>query len=175
MKATEFRKLIREEVRRALKEVDNWDKLTIEDIKKAFPNKSFSNGGIVDDSYHRNESIIIPDVNTAVEILKYLDKKIYPYGIGGYPEDIAKIWNRFPKSTVKMALPVFRNERYRQIISFVFDNGSQYPPVFVYHSNHIGSPLIWQRVGNSSSANYSDSEPLKSDGDFDKFFAKYKK
>jgi hypothetical protein len=155
-----------------LRESEDWDKLTIEDIKAAFPNISFADGGKVDDSYTKSDSIVIPDVNTAIEILKYLDKKIYPYGIGGRPDDIKQVWDRFPKGTVKMALPLFRNNRYNQIVSFVFDDGKQYPPVFVYHSNHIGSPLIWQRLSNSSMTDYSDNEPRKSAGDFDKFFNK---
>jgi hypothetical protein len=155
-----------------LRESEDWDKLTIEDIKAAFPNISFADGGKVDDSYTKSDSIVIPDVNTAIEILKYLDKKIYPYGIGGRPDDIKQVWDRFPKGTVKMALPLFRNNRYEQIVSFVFDDGKQYPPVFVYHSNHIGSPLIWQRLSNSSMTDYSDNEPRKSAGDFDKFFNK---
>jgi hypothetical protein len=155
-----------------LRESEDWDKLTIEDIKAAFPNITFADGGKVDDSYTKSDSIVIPDVNTAIEILKYLDKKIYPYGIGGRPDDIKQVWDRFPKGTVKMALPLFRNNRYNQIVSFVFDDGKQYPPVFVYHSNHIGSPLIWQRLSNSSMTDYSDNEPRKSAGDFDKFFNK---
>ena len=154
---------------------DDWDKLTVDDIKAAFPNIKFAYGGKVDDSWSKSDSIIIRDVNTAIEILKYLDKKMYPYGIGGRPEEIRELWNRFPQSTVKMALPRFLNQRFNQIISFVFDNGSQYPPVVVYHSNHIGSPLIWQRLDNTSTVDYSDKEPRKSDGDFDKFFTKYNK
>lgn len=153
----------------------DWDELTVQDIKDAFPNKNFASGGMVDDSYRKSESIIIPDVNTAVEILKYLEKKMYPYGIGGDPQAITKVWNRFPKSTVKMALPRFKNERYAQIVSFVFDHGEQYAPVFVYHGNHIGSPLIWQRHGNASWQDWSDTEPRKSAGDFNKFFDQYNK
>ena len=158
-----------------LREGDDWEKLTIDDVKTAFPDKTFADGGKVDDSYKQSDSIVIPDVNTAVEILEYLDKKMYPYGIGGDPKEITKVWNRFPKSTVKMALPRFINERYATIISFVFDDGSQYPPVFTYHGNHIGSPLIWQRQGNASWQDWSDNEPRKSAGDFDKFFAQYNK
>ena len=148
----------------------DWEKLTIQDIKDAFPNKSFVDGGKVDDSYTKSDSIVIPNAETAVEIMKFLQKKMYPYDIGGYPEDIKKVWDRFPKSTVKLAIPLFRNQRYEQIVSFVFDNGAQYPPAFVYKANHIGSPLIWQRVGNAAWADYSDVEPRKSDGDFDQFF-----
>lgn len=173
MKLTELKQLIREEITRVLREGDDWDKLTIEDIKQAFPNKTFANGGKVDDSYKVSDSIVIPDVNTAVEILKYLDKKMYPYGFGGDPQEITKVWNRFPKSTVKLALPMFRNQRYAQIVSFVFDDRSQYPPVFTYHANHTGSPLIWQRHGNHSWQDWSDYEPRKSAGDFDKFFSQY--
>jgi hypothetical protein len=155
-----------------LRESDDWDKLTIEDVKAAFPQMKFQDGGMVDDTYSRSNSIVIPNVNAAVEILKFLDKKMYPYGIGGRPDEIRQVWDRFPKGTVKLALPLFRNKRYDQIISFVFDAGSQYPPVFVYHSNHIGSPLIRQRLSNASWTDYSDNEPRKSDGDFDKFFNK---
>lgn len=158
-----------------LREGDDWEKLTIDDVKAAFPNKTFADGGKVDDSYKQSDSIVIPDVNTAVEILEYLDKKMYPYGIGGDPKEITKVWNRFPKSTVKMALPRFINQRYATIVSFVFDDGSQYPPVFVYHGNHIGSPLIWQRQGNASWQDWSDTDPGKSAGDFNKFFAQYNK
>lgn len=153
----------------------DWDKLTVQDIKNAFPNKNFTSGGMVDDSYRQSESIVIPDVNTAVEILMFLDKKMYPYGIGGDPSEITKVWNRFPKSTVKMALPRFTNQRYAQIVSFVFDHGAQYAPVFVYHANSIGSPLIWQRHGSASWQDWSDTEPSKSAGDFNKFFNQYNK
>lgn len=158
-----------------LREGGDWSKLTIDDVKAAFPNKSFTDGGMVDDSYTKSPSIVIPDVNTAVEIIEYLDKKIYPYGVGGDSMDIKRVWNRFPKSTVKMALPLFRNQRYEQIISFVFDDGSQYPPVFVFKSSRTGTPLIWQRVGSHSWVDYSDRDPNKSDGDFDAFFAKNNK
>lgn len=151
---------------------NDWEKLTVQDIKDAFPNTSFADGGKVDDSWSKSDSIVIPNASIAAEILKFLDKKIYPYGIGGNPEEIKKVWNRFPASTVKLALPRFFNQRYNQIISFVFDDGSQYPPVFVYHSNHIGSPLIWQRLSNTTTTDYSDRDPRKSDGDFDKFFNK---
>jgi hypothetical protein len=154
---------------------NDWEKLTVQDIKAAFPNKNFANGGMVDDSYRQSESIVIPDANTAVEILKFLDKKMYPYGIGGDPSEIIKVWNRFPKSTVKMALPRFTNQRYAQIVSFVFDHGAQYAPVFVYHANSIGSPLIWQRHGSASWQDWSDTEPSKSAGDFNKFFNQYNK
>jgi hypothetical protein len=173
MKLQELKQIIREEITKVLRENDDWDKLTVQDIKNAFPNKTFANGGKVDDSYKVSDSIVIPDVNTAVEILKYLDKKMYPYGFGGDPQEITKVWNRFPKSTVKLALPMFRNQRYAQIVSFVFDDRSQYPPVFTYHANHTGSPLIWQRHGNHSWRDWSDYEPRKSAGDFDKFFSQY--
>lgn len=140
--------MIKEEVQNPTS--NNWETITVDDVKKAFPNKSFEDGGIVDDSYSKSKSIVIPDVDTAVEILKYLNKKMYPYGIGGEPEDIKKVWDRFPESTVKMALPMFRNDRYKQIISFVFDDDSQYPPVFAYRSNYTESPSIWKRLSNAS-------------------------
>ena len=153
---------IKEFFSKPLKETNNWEKITIEDIKNEF---GLMDGGRVDDGYSKTNSAIVPDVNTAVEILKYLDEKIYPYGIGGKPEEIIKIWNKFPSSTVKLALPMFINSRFRQFVSFVFDDGSQYPPVFVYNSNYTESPAIWQRIGNTSWHTYGRK-------DWDEFFSK---
>ena len=153
---------IKEFFSKPLNETNDWEKITIEDIKNEF---GLKDGGRVDDGYSKTNSAIVPDVNTAVEILKYLDEKIYPYGIGGEPEEIIKIWNKFPSSTVKLALPMFINSRFRQFVSFVFDDGSQYPPVFVYNSNYTESPAIWQRIGNTSWQTYGRK-------DWDEFFSK---
>ena len=153
---------IKEFFSKPLNETNDWEKITIEDIKNEF---GLMDGGRVDDGYSKTNSAIVPDVNTAVEILKYLDEKIYPYGIGGEPEEIIKIWNKFPSSTVKLALPMFINSRFRQFVSFVFDDGSQYPPVFVYNSNYTESPAIWQRIGNTSWHTYGRK-------DWDEFFSK---
>ena len=153
---------IKEFFSKPLKETNDWEEITIEDIKNEF---GLMDGGRVDDGYSKTNSAIVPDVNTAVEILKYLDEKIYPYGIGGEPEEITKIWNKFPSSTVKLALPMFINSRFRQFVSFVFDDGSQYPPVFVYNSNYTESPAIWQRIGNTSWHTYGRK-------DWDEFFSK---
>jgi hypothetical protein len=143
--------------------IDDWEKVSIDDIKSQFPNDNFIDGGDVDDSYFKSKSIIIPNVDTAIEILLFLEKKMYPYSIGGNPNDIKTVWNKFPNSIVKLSLPMFRNERYNQIISFVFDNGEKYPPVFVYTSNHTESPYIWKRLSNASWKLYGKR-------DFEKFF-----
>ena len=153
---------IKEFFSKPLNETNDWEEITIEDIKNEF---GLMDGGRVDDGYSKTNSAIVPDVNTAVEILKYLDEKIYPYGIGGEPEEITKVWNKFPSSTVKLALPMFINSRFRQFVSFVFDDGSQYPPVFVYNSNYTESPAIWQRIGNTSWHTYGRK-------DWDEFFSK---
>lgn len=130
--------------------IDGWEKISIDDIKKQFPDKQFIDGGIVDDSYSKSESIIIPDVDAAIEILQFLDEKMYPYGIGGHPTDIKEVWDKFPNSVVKMALPRFTSHRYDQKIAFVFDNGEKYPPIFAYDSNHTESPYIWKRLSKTS-------------------------
>lgn len=52
-----------------------WEKITVEDIKAVFPDISFIDGGKVDDGYSLTDSIIIDNLDTAIEILKYLDKK----------------------------------------------------------------------------------------------------
>jgi hypothetical protein len=125
-----------------------WGKITIDDLKQDFP--YLQDGGEVDNSYKKSPSVIIPDVNTAVEILTYLKNKMGFFGIGGEPKDIKEIWDRFPNATVKMALPLFLERRYEQIIPFVFDDGSRYPAVLTYHSNRIDSPYIWKRISNAS-------------------------
>lgn len=134
----------------SLNKIDGWEKISLDDIKNHFTDKQFIDGGIVDDSYSKTESIIIDDVDTAIEILQFLDEKMYPYGIGGQPTDIKKVWDRFPNSVVKMALPRFTSHRYDQKVAFVFDNGEKYPPVFAYDSSHTESPYIWKRQSNTS-------------------------
>lgn len=157
-----IRTIIREILNESLNNINGWEKISVDDIKSQFPNAN-TDGGDVDDSYSKTKSIIIPNVDTAIQILTFLDKKIYPYGIGGNPNDIKTVWNKFPNSVVKLALPRFTNARYKQIISFVFDNGETYPPVFVYNSNHTESPYIWKRLSNASWEIYGKR-------DFEKFF-----
>lgn len=133
-----------------LYDINGWEKISVDDIKSQFPNDNFIDGGDVDDSYSKTKSIIIPNVDTAIKILTYLENKMYPYDIGGNPNDIKKIWDKFPNSVVKLALPKFRNRRFNQIISFVFDNGEKQPPIFVYNSLHTESPYIWKRLSCAS-------------------------
>jgi hypothetical protein len=133
-----------------------WEKITVEDIKAVFPDISFIDGGKVDDGYSYTDTIIIHNLDTAIEILKYLDKKMYPYGIGGDYNDIIPIWDKLkkPNTTVKLALPRFHNSRYNQKISFVFDNGEEYPTVFMYDSVYTESPSIMKRISNTSWKRY---------------------
>jgi hypothetical protein len=154
---------IREFLNESINNIDGWEKISVDDIKSQFPNDNFIDGGDVDDSYSKTNSIIIPNVDTAIKILTFLDKKMYPYGIGGNPNDIKTVWDKFPNSVVKLALPRFKNERFNQIISFVFDNGEKYPPIFVYNSNHTESPYIWKRLSDASWQIYGK-------WDYEKFF-----
>ena len=145
-----------------------WEKITVEDIKVVFPDISFIDGGKVDDGYSLTDSIIIDNLDTAIEILKYLDKKMYPYGIGGEYSDIIPLWDKLkkPNTTVKLAIPRFRNSRYQQKISFVFDNGEERPTVFMYDSMYTESPAIMKRISNTSWKRYGKY-------DYDKYFEKF--
>lgn len=148
---------------------NDWKVLDISDIKNEFNDIFFEDGGIINCPYRESESIIIDDLEIAVDILKYLDSKMGAYGIGGDPEDIRDVWFKLvkPSTTVKLALPLFKNSRWQQRVSFVFDNGEKYPTFFEYNSTYTESPSICKQIHNGQWEEYGCYE-------YDKYFERFK-
>ncbi len=151
--------------------LDDWKKITLDDIKEVFSDISFEDGGIVSVPFRKTDSIIVPNLEISIDILKYLKEKASGYRIGGYPEDIISVWKKLVDNdtVVKFAISQFYNKEYFQIVCFIFENKGKKPIVLEFKSSHTESPILCTKY-------YNDSTWIgRGRYDYEEFYSKYVK
>lgn len=100
------------------------------------------------------------DLNKALEIISYLNgfyRFIYDSDINKLKESYFILSKRY-NVNLKFSLPIFKDERFRQLLCFEFELSDglekvvdKYFPVFIVNTNYTESPYIWLRKSNHSS------------------------
>jgi len=136
-------------------EDDNWEVLTLDDVRTKFKSIKFQSGGKIISSYGTfPDSIVIPNLKIAIDILKYLDSLLY-YKQFDQTTRVEKIWKALPKSTVRFSIGFFYNKVHQQEVILHFSNPT------------VPISLVWDTGG----AVYNPQ--LVSDNSYYNFFEHY--